>query len=176
MFSAKPIYYEMLGAVLQDKIPKGLLPDAARDPSQRIEHVLDVVERVRHSLHPASRLHPANAALPGPDKVFTDDDMKMALKTWENNPKDWMDETTLRALDCDQELTSAKKHKMRHSAFSTMQFQLLGKKHLIHYLIKYPVLRTPSKPFLISGQIIARAKNICVQWMIRHRARKTTPG
>ena len=101
--------------------------------------MLAVVERVRHSLHPASHLHPANAAQAGPDKVFTSDDMKKALKTWENNPKDWMDETTLRALDFDQELTSAKKHKIRHSAFSTLQFYLLGNKHLIHFLIKYPV-------------------------------------
>ena len=122
----------MWGAVLQEKIPKGLSPDAARDPAQRIEHVLAVVERIRHSLHPASHLHPANAAQAGPnvpnDKVFTDKDMKKAFKTWENNPKDWMDETTLRALECDLELTSAKRHNKLHSAFSTIQ--------LIHFLIK----------------------------------------
>jgi hypothetical protein len=129
----------MWGAVLKETIPKGLSSDAARDPAQRIEHVLAVVERIRHSLHPASHLHPANAAQAGPDKVFTDDDMKKALKTWENNPEDWMEETTLRALDCDPELTSAKRHNKLHSASSTMQFQLLGNKHLIHFLIKYPV-------------------------------------
>ena len=78
----------MWGAVLQEKIPKGLSPDAALDAAQRLEYVLVVVGRFRHSLHPASHFHPANAAQAGPDKVFNDDDMKMALKTWENNPKD----------------------------------------------------------------------------------------
>ena len=91
------------------------------------------MERIRHSLHPASHLHPANAAQAGPDKVFTEDDMIKALNTWENNPKDWMDETTLRALASDK-LTSARKQEMRHSAFSTIQFHLLGNKHLIHFL------------------------------------------
>ena len=77
----------MWGAVLKETIPKGLSSNAARDPAQRIEHVLAVVERIRHSLHPASHLHPANAAQAIPDKVFTDDDMKKALKTWDNNSK-----------------------------------------------------------------------------------------
>ena len=47
-----------------------------------------------------------------------------------------MDETSLHALP---RLAPAEKHNKLHSAFRTMQFQLLGSKHLIHYLIKYLV-------------------------------------
>ena len=42
-------------------------------------------------------------------------------------------------LNATPKLTPAKRHNKLHSAFSTMQFQLLGNKHLIHLLIKYLV-------------------------------------
>jgi hypothetical protein len=138
--------------LLWSTIPKGMSSEAARDPAQRIEHVLAVVEGIR-----SAHLHKANAAQAGPNdndkikalttwqrrslhrQVFTDDDMMKAFKTWQNNPKDWMDERTLQALECDPKLTPAKRHNKLHSAFGTMQFQLLGNKHLIHHFIKYPV-------------------------------------
>ena len=42
-------------------------------------------------------------------------------------------------LNATPKLTPAKRHNKLHSAFSTMQFPLLGNKHLIHLLIKYLV-------------------------------------
>ena len=76
------------------------------------------------------------------DKVLTDDDMKQVFNTWQNNHEDWMDEATLRMLP---DLTPKKRQAKIHQAFSAMQFQLLGNKHLIHYLIKYP-LRSAEQP------------------------------
>ncbi len=63
----------MWSAVLEETIPKGLSSDAARDPAQRIEHVLAVVERIR-----TAHLHKANAAQAGPN----DNDNIKALTTW----------------------------------------------------------------------------------------------
>ena len=65
-----------------------------------------------------------------------------------------------------------------------MQLQLLGNngnstRYIMLLNTKFAMLnslRTPSKLFLLIGQSIAATKNICVQWPIRHRARKTTAG
>ena len=127
----------MGGAVLNDNVPKGLSSEAARDPARRIKHVLDLVDDIRMAYiqKAMTKCSPTNPLHVPIDKVLTDDDMKQVFNTWQNNHEDWMDEATLRKLP---DLTPKKRQAKIHQAFSTMQFQLLGNKHLIHYLIKYP--------------------------------------
>ena len=79
------------------KVPKALSREAAQDPVCRIEHALIVVERAQ----------PGRNVPNG--KVFTEDDMIRALEIWQNNPQDWMDETTLHA--CDKDHTRQSKNK-----------------------------------------------------------------
>ena len=128
----------MWDEVLNDNVPKGLSSEAARDPARRIKHVLDLVDDIRMAyIHEdMTKCSPTNPLDVPIDKVLTDDDMRQVFNTWRNNHEDWMDEETLRMLP---QLTRKKRQAKIHQAFSTMQFQLLGNKHLIHYLIKYPL-------------------------------------